>query len=138
MLKLYRVNTDKANPDIALSGTLPKKNLLLVTSKCETALKVPEGVVTISTSSEMFVQNDVYNFGIVSGTSSKELFTGLNLGGQTKSSFNRETDFDETANMSLTSELKASNADEFKYDATPGYCANGGVYVNGCALPDSI
>ena len=138
LLKLYRVDKDKANPDIALSGTLPKKNLLLVTYKCETALKVPEGVVTISTSSEMFVQTGVYNFGIVSGTSSKELFTGLNLDGQIKSSFNRETDFDETANMSLTSELKASNADEFKYDATPGYCANGGVYVNGCALPDSI
>ena len=62
----------------------------------------------------------------------------LKIASQVKSSFNRETDFDETANMSLTSELKASNADEFKYDATPGYCANGGVYANGCALPDSI
>ena len=154
------LNMDQLNDDgsvknagakqVYLSGTLPGKNLLVVNTcvaNSRDPLMLPTGTIDLDARDAsgnaiktLITGTWTYNMSIKTSDNSKQndQISKLKIASQVKSSFNRETDFDETANMSLTSELKASNADEFKYDATPGYCANGGVYVNGCALPDSI
>ncbi len=135
-------NTIKSTTPVKLNGKLPAKNIVVVSSCTDNALDeihLPSTARAIpAKTSKLFTGTWTYDIYLQSSngtdTVKGDVIEKLAINSVTTSSFNRETDFSSAASMLKTTDLMASNAENFKYFATPGYCANGGIYSEGCAL----
>ena len=130
----------------ALKGTLESKNLLVL-HNCEHAFQIPTGTrqVVLSESDVIakkgtnekvngFITGSgaTYTISIVDSSneeSKSDTTVSFNVNNK---SYNRETDFDNNTELKAIADLQSSNPDYFKYTATPGYCGNGGLFINNC------
>ncbi|MBR4984543.1 MAG: hypothetical protein IKY83_02230 [Proteobacteria bacterium] len=128
-IKMLRTDNGKDEvTSIPLSGAIPAKQLMVVHS-CAEDLTVPEGVVTLKTSALKITGTATYDISIASSTKESPKVSGLKIGSVVNSSYNRAEDFNATADM-----VKTTSLEGYAHFATPGYCVNGGLFSNNCAL----
>ena len=117
---------DQTPVEIPLSGVLKSKNLAVV-HNC-TTLPLPNDAIAIQTSKTKILTGTwTYDVDLVSSSKTSSQLSGLAIGGVVNSSYNRDPDM--TANASM---VKTTSMTDYAAFATPGYCANGGLYSEGC------
>ncbi len=131
-LHIMRVEGGKSDDSMAhaLTGTLPAKGALVVLNKgC--SLTAPEGVGINQHAKDNFLVASPAEYDLwLSDASGKEGTKVHATNGGSGVSMNRATDRDDAA------ELVKHNTISI-YSNSPGYCANGGMFIDNCVVADT-
>ncbi|MBQ9395330.1 MAG: hypothetical protein IJU23_07405 [Proteobacteria bacterium] len=113
---------------IPLHGVLKSKNLLVV-NNCE-SLPLPDDAVSFKVDNGKILTGTwTYTISLDSSTESSDQIKSLSIGSVVNSSYNRNPDMTAGASM-----VKTTSMDGYAAFATPGYCANGALYSDGCKV----
>lgn len=134
-LTLNIVRTDKADTQShKLTGVVPAKGAVVVLAK-DCAFKAPDGVVTdfhAKTGGNFLTGSPaVYELSITDASGKEGPKVTYKTFKQGFSS-NRKPDRDPNAEFAKHDEVS-----EFKYANSPGYCANGGLFIDDCKVVDT-
>ena len=113
---------------IPLHGIIKAKNLLVV-NNCE-SLPLPGDAVSFKVDNDKLLTGTwTYTISLERSNESFLQIASLVIGGVVNSSYNRNPDMTAGAGM-----VKTTSIDGHADFATPGYCANGGLYSDGCKV----
>ena len=131
-LHIMRVESGKNDDSMAhaLTGTLPAKGALVVLNKgC--SITAPEGVGINQHAKDNFLVASPAEYDLwLSDASGKEGAKVHATNGGSGISMNRATDRDDTAELVKHNTISV-------YSNSPGYCANGGMFIDNCAVADT-
>ena len=134
-LTLNIVRTDKTDTQShKLTGVVPAKGAVVVLAK-DCAFKAPDGVVTSyhAKTDGNFLTGSPATYELsISDASGKEGPKVNYKSAKQGFSSNRTPDRDPNAEFA-----KHDDVSEFKYANSPGYCANGGLFIDDCKVVDT-
>ena len=114
-----------------LTGTLPANGAVVVyENRAECNQNVPEGVTTNTAKYNFLVQSANYKLWLSDKNGGKSAAFEYNKDSQKSMSSNRNPDRDPSAGLVEHKDVPGS-----KGNHSPGYCANGGLFTNGCKAP---
>lgn len=143
-LQLKIARTDNENYiTLKLSGALLPHNIVVL-HNCALSLALPQDAREIMLSegdvvskkttavTGLFQSGKPHNL-IIFDPTNETSKTEVSYTSTVNKAFNRAIDFDRTTNLTIMTDLQTTNPGYFRYPATPGYCANGGLYSEGCS-----
>lgn len=116
--------------DLTPADSIPSKNLLVV-NNCED-LKLPSDAKSLKVDNSKIITGTwTYNISLNVLDKTSLQIKDLTIGGENKSSFNRDPDFAPNGDVPATM-IKTKDVSDASAFATPGFCMNGKSYSSGC------